>query len=147
MLINLVKNGVEAIKKVGTNVDIKAKVSICWQQQGKKLKLSIVDDGTGVSNPDNLFVPFYTTKAKGSGIGLVLCRQIIEAHGGKLSLVNRTEAKGCIAVIELSLLFNRNGFSHFYRKCSCTTMISFYCDVYVGDFSMFLLFGSAIMFE
>ncbi len=99
----MVKNGVEAIKKVGTNVDIKAKVSICWQQQGKKLKLSIVDDGTGVSNPDNLFVPFYTTKAKGSGIGLVLCRQIIEAHGGKLSLVNRTEAKGCIAVIELSL--------------------------------------------
>ena len=103
VLINLVKNGVEAIKNVGANADIQAKVSINWQQQGQKLKLSIVDDGTGVSNPDNLFVPFYTTKAKGSGIGLVLCRQIIEAHGGKLSLVNRTEAKGCIAVIELSL--------------------------------------------
>jgi len=99
VLINLVKNAVEAIK----NSDVEGRVAISWKQQGQRLKLSIVDDGTGVSNPDNLFVPFYTTKAQGSGIGLVLCRQIIEAHGGKLSLANRTEAKGCIAAIELSI--------------------------------------------
>jgi len=97
VLINLVKNAVEAIKNTG----VSGKVSISWQRVGKNFKLIIVDDGTGVSNPDNLFVPFYTTKAKGSGIGLVLCRQIIEGHGGKLSLVNRAEAKGCLAVIEL----------------------------------------------
>jgi len=97
VLINLVKNAVEAINNTG----VSGKVSISWQGVGKNFKLVIVDDGTGVSNPDNLFVPFYTTKAKGSGIGLVLCRQIIEAHGGKLSLANRSDAKGCIAVIEL----------------------------------------------
>jgi len=97
VLINLVKNAVEAIK----NTNVEGKVCISWQQQGKTFKLVILDDGTGVSNPDNLFVPFYTTKAQGTGIGLVLCRQIIEAHGGKLSLTNRAETKGCIAVIEL----------------------------------------------
>jgi len=97
VLINLVKNSVEAIK----NADVEGKVCISWQQLDKKLRLNIVDDGTGVINPDNLFVPFYTTKTQGSGIGLVLCRQIIEAHGGKLSLANRTEARGCVAVIEL----------------------------------------------
>ena len=99
VLINLVKNAVEAIKNSGTD----GKITISWQQQGRVFKLAIIDDGTGVSNPDNLFVPFYTTKTQGSGIGLVLCRQIIEAHGGKLTLSNRTESKGCIAVIELVL--------------------------------------------
>lgn len=99
VLINLVKNAVEAIKNSGTD----GKITIGWQQQGRVFKLAITDDGTGVSNPDNLFVPFYTTKAQGSGIGLVLCRQIIEAHGGKLTLSNRTESKGCIAIIELIL--------------------------------------------
>jgi signal transduction histidine kinase len=99
VLINLVKNAVEAIK----NADIEGRVSISWQQQDKHLKLSIKDDGTGVSNPDNLFVPFYTTKVKGSGIGLVLCRQIIEAHGGKIHLTNRAGVRGCKATIELPL--------------------------------------------
>lgn len=99
VLINLVKNAAEAIKNSGAE----GKVTISWQQQGKVFKLAIKDDGTGVSNPDNLFVPFYTTKAQGSGIGLVLCRQIIEAHGGKLTLANRTESRGCIAIIELTI--------------------------------------------
>ncbi|HBY84334.1 MAG TPA: PAS domain-containing sensor histidine kinase [Colwellia sp.] len=99
VLINLVKNAVEAINNAG----VEGRVSISWQQQGKNVKLSITDDGTGVSNPDNLFVPFYTTKAKGSGIGLVLCRQIIEAHGGKIHLTNRGAVRGCIATIELPL--------------------------------------------
>lgn len=99
VLINLVKNAVEAIK----NADVEGRVSISWQQQDKHLKLSIKDDGTGVSNPDNLFVPFYTTKVKGSGIGLVLCRQIIEAHGGKIHLTNRAGVRGCKATIELPL--------------------------------------------
>jgi nitrogen fixation/metabolism regulation signal transduction histidine kinase len=97
VLINLVKNAVEAIK----NSNVEGKVCIKWEQQGKNFKLVILDEGTGVSNLDNLFVPFYTTKAQGTGIGLVLCRQIIEAHGGKLSLANRLDKKGCIAVIEL----------------------------------------------
>ena len=99
VLINLVKNAIEAIKNTGEA----GKVVIHGQVNGKVYSLSLVDDGTGVSNVDNLFVPFYTTKSKGSGIGLVLCRQIIEAHGGKITLTNRLGVSGCIATIELPL--------------------------------------------
>ena len=99
VLINLVKNAIEAIKNTGEA----GKVVIHGQVNGTVFTLSLVDDGTGVSNVGNLFVPFYTTKSKGSGIGLVLCRQIVEAHGGKLSLTNRVGLSGCIATIELPL--------------------------------------------
>jgi nitrogen fixation/metabolism regulation signal transduction histidine kinase len=99
VLINLVKNAIEAIKNTGEV----GKVVIHGQVNGAVFTLSLVDDGTGVSNPDNLFVPFYTTKAKGSGIGLVLCRQIIEAHGGKIYLTNRGGVRGCKATVELPL--------------------------------------------
>ena len=67
------------------------------------------DEGTGLANSDNLFVPFFTTKPGGSGIGLVLARQIVEAHGGLLNLRNRTDnllgenKTGCVAEITLPL--------------------------------------------
>ena len=63
----------------------------------------VVDDGPGFANAANLFVPFFTTKPKGSGIGLVLCRQIAEAHGGSLRLRNRDDASGCVAELRLPL--------------------------------------------
>jgi signal transduction histidine kinase len=65
------------------------------------------DDGPGLADTANLFVPFYTTKPAGSGIGLALSRQIAEAHGGSLTLANRTDARGCEA--RLSLLLNARG--------------------------------------
>ena len=99
VLINLVKNAVEAVKNTGEEGNL----VIHGQVNAQVFKLSLIDDGTGVSNLDNLFVPFYTTKNKGSGIGLVLCRQIIEAHGGKVSLTNRAGVCGCIATVELPL--------------------------------------------
>jgi nitrogen fixation/metabolism regulation signal transduction histidine kinase len=99
VLINLVKNAIEAIKNTGEA----GKVVIHGQVNGAVFTLSLVDDGTGVSNVGNLFVPFYTTKSKGSGIGLVLCRQIIEAHGGKIYLTNRGGVRGCKATVELPL--------------------------------------------
>ena len=99
VLINLVKNAVEAVKNTGKE----GTVVIHGQVSGLVFRLSLVDDGTGVSNLENLFVPFYTTKVKGSGIGLVLCRQVIEAHGGKIHLTNRAGVRGCIATIELPL--------------------------------------------
>jgi two-component system, NtrC family, nitrogen regulation sensor histidine kinase NtrY len=61
----------------------------------------VEDNGPGVSNPDNLLVPFFTTKQGGSGIGLVLARQVAEAHGGTLSLKNREDASGCIAQLTI----------------------------------------------
>jgi signal transduction histidine kinase len=59
------------------------------------------DEGHGISNPANLFVPFFTTKPGGSGIGLFLSRQIAEAHGGSIALKNRTPGPGCRATITL----------------------------------------------
>ena len=61
----------------------------------------IEDNGAGLSNPHNAFVPFYTTKASGSGIGLVLSRQIAEAHGGSIELSNRSDERGCVVKVVL----------------------------------------------
>jgi nitrogen fixation/metabolism regulation signal transduction histidine kinase len=61
----------------------------------------ITDEGSGVTNLDNLFVPFFTTKPKGGGVGLFLARQIAEAHGGTLSLENRTDRNGAAATLDL----------------------------------------------
>jgi signal transduction histidine kinase len=63
----------------------------------------VLDEGPGISNTANLFVPFFTTKQGGSGIGLVLSRQIAEAHGGSLTLENRREGRGCEAKLRLPI--------------------------------------------
>jgi len=67
------------------------------------VEITVEDGGTGLSGTDNLFVPFFTTKPGGSGIGLALSRQIAEAHSGELTLENRTDARGCIARLVLPL--------------------------------------------
>jgi two-component system nitrogen regulation sensor histidine kinase NtrY len=59
--------------------------------------------GPGLANPANLFVPFFTTRQGGSGVGLVLCRKIAEAHGGSVTLENRASGKGCVATLRLPL--------------------------------------------
>jgi signal transduction histidine kinase len=65
------------------------------------LAIAVTDSGPGIANPDNLFVPFFTTKPGGSGVGLALSRQIIEAHGGTLRLENRSDARGAVASLEI----------------------------------------------
>ncbi|HWO33125.1 MAG TPA: ATP-binding protein, partial [Candidatus Acidoferrum sp.] len=72
-----------------------------WDLTEKDLVLTIDDNGPGFFNPSNAFVPFYTTKPAGSGIGLVLSRQIAEAHGGSIELLNLSDKKGCRARIVL----------------------------------------------
>jgi nitrogen fixation/metabolism regulation signal transduction histidine kinase len=97
VLINLVKNAVEA------SLETKGSVSAGWARQGSTLEIWIRDTGPGLANTANLFVPFFTTKPGGSGIGLVLSRQIIEAHGGTLALRNADDGPGCIASVRLPL--------------------------------------------
>jgi nitrogen fixation/metabolism regulation signal transduction histidine kinase len=74
-----------------------------WDGPAASCGVWVRDDGPGVSNTSNLFVPFFTTKPGGSGIGLVLCRQIAEAHGGSLRLENRSDSHGCQALLSLPL--------------------------------------------
>jgi signal transduction histidine kinase len=91
LLINLVANAVDA------TIETKGAVQVEWDRLGDSLELRVVDEGHGIAHSANLFVPFYTTKADGSGIGLVLSRQIAEAHGGTLTLHNRRDARGAEA--------------------------------------------------
>jgi len=112
MLINLVRNAAEAVlegppsKASGNDVSAPANgfqpaVSIGWKVLDKAVALVIEDNGPGLMNPSNAFVPFYTTKPSGSGIGLILSRQIAEAHGGSLELTNRPDERGCRARVLL----------------------------------------------
>jgi nitrogen fixation/metabolism regulation signal transduction histidine kinase len=97
-LINLVRNAVDATLEAGGS-----KVSIRWRSRGGRLHLLVEDEGPGLAGTGNLFVPFYTTKQGGSGIGLVLSRQIAEGHGGTLDLENRGDSGGARARMVLPL--------------------------------------------
>jgi two-component system, NtrC family, nitrogen regulation sensor histidine kinase NtrY len=116
LLINLVKNAVDASLEKGRDAGIVERCLACEADSVGPVEITlcrsqndwlvqIIDEGSGIANPTNLFVPFFTTKSGGSGIGLVLCRQIADAHGGSLTLENRTDGIiGCIAELRLPVL-------------------------------------------
>jgi nitrogen fixation/metabolism regulation signal transduction histidine kinase len=97
LLINLLRNATEA------SLETKGEVLVGWTRTGSQLEVYVLDEGPGLPNTANLFVPFFTTKPGGSGIGLVLSRQIAEGHGGALLLENRQNGRGCRAVLTLPL--------------------------------------------
>lgn len=96
LLINIIRNAVDAALETG------GRVWIDWGQEDALLRLTVEDEGPGLPDTANLFVPFFTTKPAGSGIGLVLCRQIAEAHGGTFAL-ERRDPLGARAVLKLPL--------------------------------------------
>jgi two-component system nitrogen regulation sensor histidine kinase NtrY len=98
LLINLVRNATEASLEVGGK-----QVGVAWRRDGSCLEIDVVDDGPGLAATENLFVLFFTTKPQGTGIGLVLSRQIAESHGGSLTLENRPDGRGCVARLKLPL--------------------------------------------
>ena len=95
VLINLLRNAADAAMITGGGVQIS------WIRNASHVEIAIEDEGPGISNTTNLFVPFFTTKPGGSGIGLVLSRQIAEQHGGTLVLENRQDHIGCVARLRL----------------------------------------------
>jgi two-component system nitrogen regulation sensor histidine kinase NtrY len=103
LLINLLRNATDAALETGGGV------RLGWELRGDGVELWVEDDGPGLPPAANLFVPFFTTKPAGTGIGLVLSRQIAEAHGGSLVLENRTDGSGCRARLRLPLVVAREG--------------------------------------
>ena len=97
LLINLVSNAVEAAAETEGDVCVE------WERSDGAVEVRVVDTGPGLPSSANLFTPFFTTKRSGSGIGLVLSRQIAEAHGGTLTLEDRTDTRGCVARLRLPL--------------------------------------------
>jgi nitrogen fixation/metabolism regulation signal transduction histidine kinase len=102
MLINIVHNAAEAsMEQAQGNGGKPGEVVVNWQLTENEVVLTVEDNGPGLLNPANVFVPFYTTKPAGSGIGLVLSREIVEAHGGSIELSNREQERGCRVKIVL----------------------------------------------
>lgn len=100
--INLLRNAVDAVlDSISHKLESDDNVTVCWRVEGRNLQLWIRDRGIGLSDTQNLFVPFYTTKTTGAGIGLVLSRQIVESHNGHLMIQNRKDSPGCEVAIKL----------------------------------------------
>jgi two-component system, NtrC family, nitrogen regulation sensor histidine kinase NtrY len=97
LLINLIRNAVDASLETGGGVEV------AWSRFHGSAQVVVRDEGHGIENPSNLFVPFFTTKPTGSGIGLALSRQIAEGHGGTLTLENRRDRSGCEARLSLPI--------------------------------------------
>jgi signal transduction histidine kinase len=95
LLINLVRNAVDASLETGGGV------CVGWQRDGAAVSVWVRDEGPGIADTTNLFVPFFTTKPQGSGIGLALSRQLVDAHGGFLGIEDRSDGPGAIATVTL----------------------------------------------
>jgi len=113
LLINLVKNAVEAVISAREEAspgipspEAVPAVTLSAREQPDAVMLLVEDNGIGLTNTSNLFVPFYTTKKNGSGVGLALVRQIAEAHGGTVSLRNRDDGPGCVAEVRIPLVLS-----------------------------------------
>jgi len=110
MLINLIRNAADAVLTGTSAAASPEKAAACkngvvvrWHVNAAQVTVEVEDEGPGLLNPSNLFTPFYTTKPTGSGVGLVLCRQIAEAHEGTIEIANRPKGSGCLVKVVLPI--------------------------------------------
>ena len=110
MLINLIRNAADSVLSAApadaaaeSTTTEKDGVMVRWHGNAEYVTLEVEDHGAGLLNPSNLFTPFYTTKPNGSGVGLVLCRQIAEAHEGSIEISNRSAGSGCLVRVSLPI--------------------------------------------
>ncbi|MCP4455353.1 MAG: ATP-binding protein, partial [Planctomycetes bacterium] len=101
LLINLIANAAEAALE--SHDEAESQVTITWHTTDKNIQVQVQDNGPGLDQTRDVFVPFFTTKPQGCGIGLALSRQIAEVHHGYLTLQNRPDASGCVASLWLPL--------------------------------------------
>jgi C4-dicarboxylate-specific signal transduction histidine kinase len=103
MFINLVRNAADAVLENSSDVAQSGsdRVLVRWDASDAEVTFFVDDVGPGLLNPANVFTPFYTTKPHGSGVGLVLSRQIAEAHGGRIEIGNRANGPGCTVKVVL----------------------------------------------
>jgi nitrogen fixation/metabolism regulation signal transduction histidine kinase len=104
LLINIIRNAADA--SLDSSLRHPGSVEVGWHTNARSVEIVVRDEGPGLLNSDNLFVPFFTTKHGGSGIGLILSRQIAEAHSGVLQLANRPDRTGCEATVALPLTYD-----------------------------------------
>jgi signal transduction histidine kinase len=97
LFINLLRNALDAARETGGGVQVAWHVT----PDGQAVEVHVIDEGPGVAAGADVFVPFFTTKPGGTGIGLALCRQIADAHGGQVALENRRDRTGCVARVRL----------------------------------------------
>lgn len=116
MLINLVRNAADAVIETSgitsqnpPHTTSSNGVVVRWEANAQEVTLAVEDEGPGLLNPSNVFTPFYTTKPSGSGVGLVLSRQIAEAHGGSIEINNRSDSRGCLVKIVLPRSLSPSG--------------------------------------
>jgi two-component system nitrogen regulation sensor histidine kinase NtrY len=109
MFINLIRNAADAVLETSSAPEQEEsdKVLVRWAASDGEVTFFVDDSGPGLLNPANVFTPFYTTKPNGSGVGLVLSRQIAEAHGGRIEIGNRANARGCSVKVVLPRLSTR----------------------------------------
>ena len=94
-LLNLLKNAHEAVADGHAQVELRIGAQAGW------IRLEVLDNGSGMNEAvlHNALLPFYSTKRNGTGLGLALVREIIEAHGGRIALNNRAEGGLCVSVL------------------------------------------------